>query len=83
LQLLSLLCSLKFLFSAFADAIRGMFGKDNNLSNLQNASTGHKPTDKTNTSATQSQAFDPEVECRKGVNVENLNVLSGLMTYLR
>ena len=58
------------IFGSFADAIRGMVGKDNNLSNLQNASTGHKPTDKTNTSATQSQAFDPEVECRKGVNVE-------------
>jgi hypothetical protein len=58
------------IFGAFADAIRGMVGKDNNLSNLQNASTGHKPSDKTNTSATQTQAFVPEVECRKGVNVE-------------
>ena len=58
------------IFGFFADAVRGMLGKDNNLANLQNASTGHKPTDKTNTSATQSQAFDPELECRKGVNVE-------------
>lgn len=57
------------IFGFFADAVRGMIGKDNNLSKLQNSSTSPEPSPNSSF-ANPSSSLNLDQECRKGVNVE-------------
>lgn len=61
------------IFGYFADAVRGMTGGGNAVTDLQNASKGFTPS-ASNGSAPSSAAvntsFDVNIECRKAVNVE-------------
>lgn len=56
------------IFGYFADAVRGMMGGDNAVSDLQNASKGFTPTSTPMNNTNNS--FDVNIECRKAVNVE-------------
>ncbi len=68
-----------------------VFGSDNPFLSAskikENAeyATGKKDAETTvvgSQAASVTTAFDPNIECRKGVNVERPNVLLGLMVYL-